>query len=384
MSSWLALPEGVVLRRLETPAVYLFRTDELFEVDEDAFEFLRRCAEVGVPESEVPDRDFTRYCLEEGILESRSDRPRERQILSRPSPVPSLRYLELQITNRCNLKCRHCYLGPARAVDLPALEVGQVLRQFEEMQGLRLLVSGGEPLLHPQFGELNRMFQTVEMRIVVLSNGTLIDRTTARDLKVQEVQVSLDGMKGGHEALRGAGSFDKVVAAIRNLRQAGKAVSVATMIHAGNVGEFDEMAVFLRDLGVEEWSVDAPCDTGTLSCNRDLLVPAEEAGRFLSYGFGGSLHEGDEGTLCGSHLMTVTADGMACKCGYYADRPLGPLADGLEVLWGRLPRPGTETLTCDCGYVTTCRGGCRYRAERAGDPRGPDPVKCAEFGVLRR
>ncbi|MGW8320821.1 MAG: radical SAM protein [Thermodesulfobacteriota bacterium] len=381
MPSWLALRDSVLLRKLETPAVYQPDTDTLFEIDEDAFQFLLGCAETGVPESGAEDPEFIEYCLDEGILERRSRKPRPRQVAVKPGPVPSLRYLELQVTNRCNLRCLHCYLGPARAVDLTAAEVRQVLRQFEQMQGLRLLVSGGEPLLHPQFHQLNRMFRATKVRVVLLSNGTLIDRTVARELNVHEVQVSLDGMKAGHEALRGAGSFDKTLRAILDLREAGKAVSVATMVHKGNLDELDELAGLVRDLGAEEWSVDAPADAGTLSRNRSLLVPAEEAGRYLSYGFGGSLHEGGDKSLCGCHLMTITAQGTGCKCGYYTDRPVGHVREGLETLWARLPRQGTDALSCRCRHLDDCRGGCRYRAEKAGDPLGPDPVKCAAFGI---
>lgn len=82
--------------------------------------------------------------------------------------------------------------------------------------------------------------------------------------------------------------------------------------------------------------------------------------------------------------MTVTADALACKCGYYADKPLGHLNEGLEILWNRMPHLRTDALTCVCPHLEICRGGCRYRAETAGDPHGKDPVKCAAFGVACR
>ena len=66
-------------------------------------------------------RDFTDYCLGEGILVT------ERMPLMRPplmkSPRPSLRYLELQITGRCNLRCRHCYIEENGKAELSVHEI---------------------------------------------------------------------------------------------------------------------------------------------------------------------------------------------------------------------------------------------------------------------
>ena len=94
-------------------------------------------------------------CLAEGVLlEGAAASP---YLLPRPAPRPSLRYLELLVTDRCNLRCRHCYLGDAPGRDLPLPVLERVAREFEGMQGLRLLISGGEPLLHPDFWAFNAL-----------------------------------------------------------------------------------------------------------------------------------------------------------------------------------------------------------------------------------
>ena len=58
----------------------------------------------------------------------------------------------------------------------------KAVSQFEEMGGLKLMISGGEPLIHSRFWELMEILPSYELRVVILSNGTLIDETDARKL----------------------------------------------------------------------------------------------------------------------------------------------------------------------------------------------------------
>ena len=109
--------------------------------------------------------------------------------------MPSLRYLELMLTESCNLRCRHCYLGEAGEQELPLAAVVQTLTEFQEMQGLRVLLSGGEPLLYSRWQELNERLPEFELRLVLLSNGLLLTDALIQGLNVHEVQLSLDGLE---------------------------------------------------------------------------------------------------------------------------------------------------------------------------------------------
>jgi radical SAM protein with 4Fe4S-binding SPASM domain len=70
------------------------------------------------------------------------------------------------------------------------------------------------------------------------------------------------------------------------------------------------------------------------------------------------------------------ADGAISKCGFYSNSPAGSVSDGLASAWRNIPRISLKQLRCDCEMVALCRGGCRYRAEMAGDRFGKDPVMC--------
>ncbi len=369
----LYLAADAFLKPLEQPFVYNRRTDELYELNDEAFAHLDRCR-TGAGGGEV---DFTRFCLEEGLLVETG--PPARSPLPVRAPSPSLRYLEVHLTARCNLSCRHCYLGEARREDLPWPVLRGIVADFETVGGLRLLLSGGEPLLYPRFWELNDLLADRAYRSVLLSNGSLLDRETVRRLRVQEVQVSLDGLAPGHDLLRGAGNFRRTLEAIDLLREEGLDVAVATMVHAGNLDEMEDLRRLLLERGIREWSVDLPTPAGRLA---QVEVPPQVAAPYLDLAFGGGTHGAEGDLACGSHLAAVDVDGRLVKCGFYAGGPGPAVGQGLRRAWEELPKVGLADLACpaSCPSLGDCRGGCRYRAEVMARPGAPDPVGCARFG----
>jgi radical SAM protein with 4Fe4S-binding SPASM domain len=397
------------LKRLEEPCLYDIANDELYEINEEAYQFLLQCSRGEPIDVKKADEEFIQYCLSENLITLSwpkghlRDAPVKRDGIPDQSPIPSLRYLEFQLTDRCNLRCRHCYIGEGldwpkghcpkghcpkghlrlRRQDLPYDTILAILKEFEKIQGLRLLLSGGEPLLHPRFWEINEVLRDYAFRSILLSNGTLITQDIAKRLRIHEVQVSLDGMEKGHEAIRGEGTFTKTLCAIDYLQEAGIRVSLATMIHRENLIEFDSLASLIQSKKIGEWNVDLPSLAGRMEENRDLWVSPEEAGPFLHYGFGGGLHSSGKDSTCGTHLCAILANGRVAKCGLFSQEPIGSIAEGLRSCWERIPRIGLKELGCNCAVLDECRGGCRYRAKILGDIFKPDLFQCYARGVLK-
>ncbi len=420
-SGYIAIAPHCALKRLEVPCLYDIANDELYEINEEAYQFLLKCAQGEDAVLQKKDEEFIQYCLSENLITLGqratgqtegdpfgqratfgvratgqratfgfgSDAPVRRDGIPDQSPIPSLRYLEFQLTDRCNLSCRHCYIGEGlhwpnrRRQDLSYDTILQVLKEFEKIQGLRLLISGGEPLLHPRFWEINEVLRDYPFRSIMLSNGTLITPDSAKRLRVHEVQVSLDGMEKGHEAIRGQGTFTKTLSAIDLLQEAGIHVSIATMVHRENLDEFDSLASLMQSKNIGEWNVDLPCIAGRLVENRNLWVSPEKAGPFLHYGYGGGLHASGKDTTCGAHLCVILANGRVAKCGLFSEEPIGSIEEGLRHCWERIPRIGLRELDCNCAVMDECRGGCRYRAKILGDILKPDLFQCYARGVLK-
>jgi MoaA/NifB/PqqE/SkfB family radical SAM enzyme len=69
-------------------------------------------------------------------------------------------------------------------------------------------------------------------------------------------------------------------------KEAGIPVSFATMIHRGNLGEFEQMRDFMERVGAIEWGIDLPVTAGALADHRDMLVSHEEAARDITQSCG--------------------------------------------------------------------------------------------------
>jgi Fe-coproporphyrin III synthase len=116
---------------------------------------------------------------------------------------------EIDITDRCNLRCRHCYhfqeKGNIAENEEPSL--GKWKERFNELRakGIRMIMlMGGEPMLRPDVVQLaDEMFPLVEM----ITNGTI----PVPQNYSHRIFVSIDGLKETNDRIRGNGVFDKVV-----------------------------------------------------------------------------------------------------------------------------------------------------------------------------
>jgi radical SAM protein with 4Fe4S-binding SPASM domain len=177
--------------------------------------------------------------------------------------------------------------------------------------------------------------------------------------------------------MRGTGTFEQTMRGIEAAGERDMPVSIATMIHRHNLREFEALAEWIDTTEVVEWNIDVPCAAGRLPENAEFLVTPEKGAPFLKFATGGSYHGSGEPYACGYHLCTVTPEGDVLKCGFFKERPLGSLKEGLETSWKRArPIPLSQLECASCPHVLDCKGGCRFRAE---SPLGKDPVMCALY-----
>jgi len=153
------------------------------------------------------------------------------------------------VTRECNLKCKHCY---SDAADRPApdelstLEAKMLVDNLADW-GIHLLIfDGGEPLCRDDFFDIAKYASSKRMRIVVGSNGTLIDAELARRMKdvgVQAVQISIDGARPEtHDSFRGEeGSFDRAMRGVEACKHVGLPFQFGMVIRKQSLPEVPSM-----------------------------------------------------------------------------------------------------------------------------------------------
>lgn len=158
-------------------------------------------------------------------------------------------------TNRCNLRCKHCYIHAEDtdyAGELTNAEARAMIEDLAEMKAPVLLFSGGEPLMRPDLMELAKYASDLGLRPVLSTNGTLITDEKAKELKeagFQYVGVSIDGAPKTHDFFRAKeGAFRMAIEGIHASKRAGLKTGVRFTLNKYNEQDLPE----IFDILVEE------------------------------------------------------------------------------------------------------------------------------------
>lgn len=158
------------------------------------------------------------------------------------------------MTQRCNLRCVHCYAHAVEADGTDAISTAQAKAMIDDLAAYGapvMLFSGGEPLVRADLVELASHATSRGMRAVISTNGTLITREKARELKsvgLSYVGISLDGMQPVHDRFRGVpGAFAKALEGIAHCQAEGLKVGLRFTINKRNVAEIPGIFRILRD-----------------------------------------------------------------------------------------------------------------------------------------
>ena len=105
-----------------------------------------------------------------------------------------LQLLEIEVTNRCNLNCRHCYVRTDRRVDLPQETVRSIIEQSNRLGVNRVVFTGGEPILYRGLFELAEYVKSIGIpEVALLTNGLLINQSNIERLRAFDIiQLSID------------------------------------------------------------------------------------------------------------------------------------------------------------------------------------------------
>jgi len=414
------IPKHIVLRRYEQVNIYDLKNDESYIVDDEAYSVLKLINGTnsneyiidnyqGNKKEEVSEalNDFYELNIidfsdsevtdKSNILFEHIDLPKKN-----PFAPPFLKNLMINITEKCNLKCKHCYITNKNPIDFPLEELINIIEEFYNLQGIRLILTGGEPFLYSKLKGLLIFLKGIPLKKVLLSNGILIkDNQKILDLLKDdnfEIYVSIDGLETSHNDFRDADCFKDSIDGIKLLLKNGLKVSINTMVHKQNINEFDALYKLISTLGkIINWSIDIPTfeDSTPKSIREKYEITPEEGGQILKdYGWGVIFESDSESTnnyACGPHLMAIDVIGTITKCGFFTEQSIGNIFDlGLKKSWELIQKKlnwRLSELKCNeinCQYIGDCRGGCRYRGyRRSGDLYGIDEFKCYQFGKLK-
>lgn len=162
----------------------------------------------------------------------------------------------LYVTDRCNSRCITCDYWQYGQTNLPVAEARRLAPELRALGTKVVLLSGGEPLLHPHWDEVAGALRQAGLRLWLLTAGLSLARHAARVGELCErVTVSLDGATPEtYRAIRGVEAFEAVVKGIRAVVALGRPVTLRCTVQRGNFRELPRLVRLARELGVEQVS----------------------------------------------------------------------------------------------------------------------------------
>lgn len=201
--------------------------------------------------------------------------------------------IQWQITDVCDQRCKHCYIfseGHPQLLSTPREGLKNTYTQIKNLcQRLRrtpyIYLTGGDPILHPDFWELLETFKADGTRFCVMGNPFHLTDETCRRMKdcgCVKYQLSLDGLEKTHDLFRKPGSFAATVKAIDTIKCAGMWCAVMSTVSKTNMHEIPALIDLADELGVDVFAVGRYCPTSTEKAyDPEIHIPPLEYREFL-------------------------------------------------------------------------------------------------------
>jgi|GEM_PF-1006285 len=306
----------------------------------------------------------------------------------------------ISLTNRCSLRCIHCYASSGSEVSSPltGAEWEKLVDELEARGCLQISIGGGEPLLREDIAQCIGYAKKKGLWVSLATNGHHIGAGHLESLReVDLVTLSIDGAtKKTYESIRREGSFEEVLKGAALLGRSGIQWAVHFTVMKPNIHELPLIPGLMRELAARNLIITVVKPSGRACDEEHLLL--EDDDLYLLDRMEGDLAAGNPwinifalknihyhrrfGCLAANMKVGIRADGAVTPCDFLdAHYNSGNIRDGgLDTIWSSSPlflllRKLKGNPYCgSCHLYPSCRGGCRARALHwNGDWNSPDP-----------
>lgn len=309
--------------------------------------------------------------------------------------------VQVELTEACNLRCRFCYNSQKPRYNRDVYRMMDVLADQGVMQ---LTLTGGEPLMHPEFFSILEYAVKKFPNVMILSNGSLMNDENVRRISesgVMSVSISIHGTESVHESLTCVrGSYADSMRAIRRYLEIGQ-VPVASnfVLNAKNKTVLAETAQRFHEMGLQFMTITRFVPVGIGKTAHDLEISRADmveamsfADRFMREYEYPNIEFAEAVPHC---IVPPELEYLANTCSYGYDRFYVDVAGNLMVcglsrilLGGNVLERKIADIKKDsavfsaylgdthvpigcrsCGMFAKCHGGCRAASMRTGEWR---------------
>lgn len=315
----------------------------------------------------------------------------------------NLSNIYLYLTQGCNQACRHCWLSPKfdeNGSKYPVLSFDDIKKAITEGKELGLTnakLTGGEPLLHPEFIKITKFLRENGIKMTMETNGLLLDNDdTIEAIQHISTSISLDGVDAEtHDWMRGIpGSFDKLMENIKRLNFYGVFVQLIMTVMRKNVDQIENIVINAKNWGIVKsikFNVLHPIGRGQNVHTQDMALSAKEIlnlGRHVEENLSNKYEMNltfdypmafshprrmryRRNCVCDIfHILGLIPGGHYALCGigeFIPELVFGDVRDGLKEIWDNnsvlkdlrtgLPKK-LEGICARCKLKNHCLGSC--------------------------
>lgn len=305
--------------------------------------------------------------------------------------------LEIEITTRCNLNCKHCYNRNYTQIDMPLKKIQQFYNFAKEYKVKNFIISGGEAIMHPEFDKLMTFIRKNPhaFRLVLQTNGTQITSEKYEILRnFNLIHISYDPV----ESVRLLGSKNLKLAV--DLKKNGIKSYLFCTIHKKNFHLINDIVADANKAGIDiGFNVCVPTENNEKNLlSKDEFSKVEEKlfdyfkkGKILRFTspltavfnplFRGSFTKIKGGCTAGIGSCIIAPNGDVLPCPFFRIKAGNAFEESLKKIWFESPifsklrnRKELKEPCHSCEYLSYC-GGCRHRAyEQKHDFTDCDPM----------
>ncbi|MEM4732832.1 MAG: radical SAM protein, partial [Desulfurococcaceae archaeon] len=188
-------------------------------------------------------------------------------------------------TAACNLDCLHCYTYRFRNLrELPLSEKLRIARSIGETGVEYVNLTGGEPLIHPQFKDIVLELHKYGVEKSVVTNATMV-KDDAIDLLYRTetyVFATIEGPREIHDKIRGKGSYDRAVRGIEKIAKNLNSLSLVTTVNKVNYRYVQEVVDYAASVDVDSLALLPVMPSGRALETGVYVEPSEYVTAFKS------------------------------------------------------------------------------------------------------
>ena len=305
--------------------------------------------------------------------------------------------IQIDLTNRCNLNCIYCYnrtnLLAKNKKELSDTEWKLVVSNIiSRLSPLFITFSGGEPFLRSELlFSLSRKLKKAKIYVHINTNGLLIDKIIARELKkigIDQLNINIDSFKNQDFLRGGSNLILRLEDSLKNLKKYfyAQRISISCVVNKLNYREILKIAEFVKEGGFKEIHLldmipCVPADKKFLLSKKEWLDFFKLCKKIKKMGvqirpnhallFLDEFKDRVKVPFCmgGRFKMVITANGQIVPCNYFKKEKFlcgNALEDDLLDIWRNSPMmkkfryfvPREEKCQ-NCNFLNLCTGGCR-------------------------